>query len=155
MIGSVASTLRRDRGSIPSYAFITLGLSSLKRCGRADRTTSAWAARARCSSRQWAVCTSSSPSPIASSFRAGRSRSIQRVRRACYHPGNGGSRVSPILKIGPGEDDEDRELSFELDYLLSLTTEQRFEMMFRRSREIAEELIRHGHRKPFEVVKRS
>lgn len=63
--------------------------------------------------------------------------------------------MSPILKIGPGEDDEDRELSFELDYLLSLTTEQRFEMMFRRSREIAEELIRHGHRKPFEVVKRS
>jgi hypothetical protein len=63
--------------------------------------------------------------------------------------------VSPILKIGPGEDDEDRELAFELDYLLSLTTEQRFEMMFRRSREIAEELIRRGHRKPFEVVKSS
>jgi len=59
------------------------------------------------------------------------------------------------LKIGPGEDDEDRELAFELDYLLSLTTEQRFEMMFRRSREIVEELIRRGHRKPFEVVKRS
>ena len=63
--------------------------------------------------------------------------------------------MSPILKIGPGEDDEDRELAFELDYLLSLTTEQRFEMMFRRSREIVEELIRRGHRKPFEVVKRS
>lgn len=63
--------------------------------------------------------------------------------------------MSPILKIGPGEDDEGRELAFELDYLLSLTTEQRFEMMFRRSREIAEELIRRGYRKPFEVVKRS
>lgn len=63
--------------------------------------------------------------------------------------------MSPILKVGPGEHDEDRELAFELDYLLSLTTEQRFEMMFRRSREIAEELVRSGHRKPFEIIKRA
>ena len=47
-----------------------------------------------------------------------------------------------------------RELQFELDYQRSLTTAQRFEMMFRKSREMAEELIRRGHRRPVEVVKR-
>jgi hypothetical protein len=59
----------------------------------------------------------------------------------------------PILKCD--SDDEDRELDFEIEYQLSLTTEQRFQMMFRRSREIAEMLLRYGHRKPFEIIKRS
>jgi hypothetical protein len=59
----------------------------------------------------------------------------------------------PILKCD--SDNEERELDFEIDYLLSLTTQQRFEMMFRRSREIAELLLRYGHRKPFEIIKRS
>jgi hypothetical protein len=63
--------------------------------------------------------------------------------------------MSPILKIDPGENNEDRELDFELDFLLSLTTEQRFEMMLRRSREILEELIRRGYRKPSEIIKRA
>ncbi len=53
------------------------------------------------------------------------------------------------------EHDEDRELEFELDFLETLTTQQRFELMFRKSREIAERLERHGHRSPFEVVERS
>ena len=60
----------------------------------------------------------------------------------------------PILKLDPGETSEDRELDFEIAYQSNLTTAQRFEMMLRRSREIAEELIRRGHRKPVEVVKR-
>ena len=51
--------------------------------------------------------------------------------------------------------DEERELDFEIEYQLSLTTQQRFEMMFPRSREIAEMLIKNGHRKAFEIVKRS
>ncbi len=63
--------------------------------------------------------------------------------------------MSPILKVDPGDGNEDRELDFELDYQLSLTTEQRFEMMLRRSREILEEMIRLGHRKPFEIIKRT
>lgn len=37
----------------------------------------------------------------------------------------------PILKCE--KDDEKRELEFEIDYQLSLTTEQRFKMMFKRS----------------------
>ena len=66
--------------------------------------------------------------------------------------------MSPILKLD--QDDEDRELEFELAYQRSLTTQQRFDMMFRRSRLMAEALARHerrtrGHRTPAEIVKRS
>jgi hypothetical protein len=59
---------------------------------------------------------------------------------------------SKILKLEG--DDPDRELEFELAWLRSLTTQERFALMFRKSREIAEALIRHGHRKPVEIVKR-
>lgn len=57
-----------------------------------------------------------------------------------------------ILKLS--KPDPDRELAFELDYLQSLSTQQRFEMMARKSDEIKEMLLRHGHRKPFEIIKR-
>ena len=33
-------------------------------------------------------------------------------------------------------DDEDKEIAFELDYLMSLTTRQRFELMFEKTREM-------------------
>jgi len=52
-------------------------------------------------------------------------------------------------------DDEEKELDFELAYQLSLTTQQRFEMMFEKSRVLKELLIKHGHRKPFEIIKRT
>jgi hypothetical protein len=60
--------------------------------------------------------------------------------------------MSPILKLE--NDDQDRELEFEVDYQLSLTVAQRFRMMFQKSREMAEILVRNGHRKPFEIIKR-
>jgi len=60
--------------------------------------------------------------------------------------------MPPILKCD--RDDEDRELDFELDYQLSLPAADRFRMMFRKSRELQEMLARHGHRRPFEIVKR-
>ncbi len=63
--------------------------------------------------------------------------------------------MSPIIKLGPEEQDEERELELELDYQLSLTTAQRFAMMRKKSRELAEELIRRGYRKPVEIVKRT
>jgi hypothetical protein len=63
--------------------------------------------------------------------------------------------VTSILKVGRGEASESRELAFELDYQARLTTAQRFEMMRQRSREMAEELLRRGHRKPVEVAKRA
>jgi hypothetical protein len=61
--------------------------------------------------------------------------------------------MSPILLVE--HDDEEAELDFELAYLRTLTAQQRFQLMFRKSREIAEMLLKHGHRKPFEIVKRT
>jgi len=62
-------------------------------------------------------------------------------------------RETVILKLAT--DDPERELAFELAFLRSLTTQERFALMFRKPRELAESLARHGHRKPAEVVKRS
>jgi hypothetical protein len=62
-------------------------------------------------------------------------------------------RAGGILKLAA--DDPERELEFELAYLRSLTTQERFDLMFRKSRELAESLARHGHRKPAEILKRA
>ncbi|MGD9157065.1 MAG: hypothetical protein PVG39_01540 [Desulfobacteraceae bacterium] len=61
--------------------------------------------------------------------------------------------MSPILKTN--FDDEEKEIDFELDYLLSLTTDQRFQMMFQKSKEMAEMLVKNGHRKTPEIIKRT
>ncbi|MBN1625992.1 MAG: hypothetical protein JW944_05660 [Deltaproteobacteria bacterium] len=61
--------------------------------------------------------------------------------------------MSPILKID--KDDEEKEMDFEIDYQLSLDVEQRFRMMFQKSRELAMMLEKNGHRKPSEIIKRS
>jgi hypothetical protein len=60
-----------------------------------------------------------------------------------------------ILKLDPAGDTEDQELDFELDFQRSLTTAQRFEMMFRRSREMVELLRAHGHGNTASIVKRA
>lgn len=57
--------------------------------------------------------------------------------------------MSPVLKLR--EHDEDLELEFELAYQRGLTTQQRFELMFRKSREMNEMLLRHGYREPVEA----
>jgi hypothetical protein len=51
--------------------------------------------------------------------------------------------------------DHDAELRFELEFLASLSVDERFEMMIRRSNEIKDMLIKNGHRRPVEIVKRS
>jgi hypothetical protein len=61
--------------------------------------------------------------------------------------------VMPILKLE--DDNENQQLEFELAFQRTLTTQERFELMFRKSREIAEVLLRHGYRKPVEIVKRT
>lgn len=61
--------------------------------------------------------------------------------------------MSPILKLD--EDDEEKEIDFELDYQLSLNVDQRFRMMFQKSKELAEMLVKNGHGRPFEIIKRS
>ncbi len=60
-----------------------------------------------------------------------------------------------VLKVPQGVSSDDDEIDFELAYQRSLTTAERFQMMLTRSHQIAEELIRRGHRKPVEVVKRA
>ena len=57
-----------------------------------------------------------------------------------------------VLKIN--EDNPKKELQFEIDFQLSLTTKERFKMMFERANRIKEMLIRNGYRKPFEIIKR-
>lgn len=63
--------------------------------------------------------------------------------------------MCPVLKLDPDAPSDDRELEFELSYQRSLTTAERFEMMFRKSRQIMEEMLRRGHRRAAEVVKRT
>ncbi|MBT9137873.1 hypothetical protein B9J77_04925 [candidate division NPL-UPA2 bacterium Unc8] len=60
--------------------------------------------------------------------------------------------MSPILKLS--NHDEKRERAFELEYLLSLTTKERFQMMIQKSDEIKRTLIRNGYRRPIEIIKR-
>ena len=62
-------------------------------------------------------------------------------------------RYGSILKLS--QPDEEKELEFELNYLASLTFEERLKMMRQKSREMLRQMIEHGHRRPFEVIKRS
>jgi hypothetical protein len=59
-----------------------------------------------------------------------------------------------ILKLD--EDNEEKEIQFELDYLTSLTTAERFEMMSRKTREMLKLLKRKdANRKATEIIKRT
>ena len=58
-----------------------------------------------------------------------------------------------ILKLS--EHDENREREFELEYLRSLTFDERLAMMRQKSREMLKQLVDLGYRKPFEITKRS
>ena len=70
---------------------------------------------------------------------------------------NSGRSADPtrILKVSPDEQSDERELAFELDFLASLTVEQRFQLMFDRSREMTELLRAHGHADTSSIVKRT
>jgi hypothetical protein len=57
-----------------------------------------------------------------------------------------------VLKLK--KQDEKKEIDFELKYLMSLTTRQRFEMMFEKSRQMAALLRKNGRRKTPKIVKR-
>jgi hypothetical protein len=58
-----------------------------------------------------------------------------------------------VLKLE--KTNESQEIEFELDYLASLTTRQRFQVMLQKSREMALLLKRNGRRKSTQVVKRA
>ncbi|MCL4820684.1 MAG: hypothetical protein KJ067_16200 [Vicinamibacteria bacterium] len=63
--------------------------------------------------------------------------------------------MTQVFKSSAESQDEDREVDFELAWQRKLTTAQRFEMMLARSRQIAQDLIRRGHREPAQIVKRA
>jgi len=63
------------------------------------------------------------------------------------------TRPPSILKLP--EDDESKELEFELEYLRSLSFEERLTMMRKKSKEMLKQLVELGYRKPFEIIKRS
>jgi hypothetical protein len=52
------------------------------------------------------------------------------------------------------KDNEKKEIEFELQYLLSLTVQERFQLMQRKSREMLALLEQNGHGKTAEVLKR-
>ena len=59
----------------------------------------------------------------------------------------------PILKLE--KDDEHREIEFELYYLKSLTTKERFLIQQKKSDEMKKMLRKGEYRKSSEIVKRS
>jgi hypothetical protein len=59
----------------------------------------------------------------------------------------------PILKLD--DHDEEKEIEFELSWLLSLTLQERFQLMFRKTKELIELLERNGHRRPDQITRRS
>lgn len=61
--------------------------------------------------------------------------------------------MTPLLKLN--RHNEKKEIEFELRYLKSLTVRQRFELMIKKTKEITSLLKQDGHRRPFEIIKRT
>jgi hypothetical protein len=61
--------------------------------------------------------------------------------------------MAPILKLD--HHNEEKEIEFELSYLLSLTLQERFQLMFKKTKELIELLQRNGHRRPAGIIKRT
>jgi hypothetical protein len=61
--------------------------------------------------------------------------------------------MAPILKLD--DHDEEKEIEFELSYLLSLTLQERFQLMFKKSKELIDLLEKNGHRRPDQIIKRT
>ena len=61
--------------------------------------------------------------------------------------------MSSILKLD--RHNEREEIIFELKFQMSLTTHQRFEMMFKKTEEMKKLLEKSGYRKAFTIIKRT
>ena len=61
--------------------------------------------------------------------------------------------LMPILKLD--QYDESSEIEFELRYLKSLTKNERFLLMQKKSKEMQELMKYCGHGKPSEIIKRA
>ena len=58
-----------------------------------------------------------------------------------------------ILKLD--KHNRTKEIEFELKYLSTLSVKERFNLMLKKSKEIICLLEKSGHRKPFEIIKRT
>ena len=61
--------------------------------------------------------------------------------------------MTPVLKLD--DHNEEQEIEFELTWLLSLTLQERFQLMFKKTKELIELLERNGHRRPAQIIKRT
>jgi hypothetical protein len=58
-----------------------------------------------------------------------------------------------ILKLT--DQDEEKEIQFELDYISSLSIHDRFQLMYNRNKELLDLLEKNDHRRPPEIIKRT
>lgn len=58
-----------------------------------------------------------------------------------------------VLKLDRA--DEEKEIEFELNFLSSLSRNERFEMMSRKTREILDILEKNGYRRSTKIIKRT
>lgn len=58
-----------------------------------------------------------------------------------------------VLKLN--NHNENKEIEFELNYLRSLSTNQRFQMMFKKTEEMINLLEKNGYRKTTQIIKRT
>ena len=61
--------------------------------------------------------------------------------------------MTHILKLD--DHDEEREIDFEISWLLSLTIQERFQLMFIKSKEVIDLLEKNGHGRPSQIIKRT
>lgn len=61
--------------------------------------------------------------------------------------------MTQILKLN--RHNAKKEIEFELKFLKSLSIRKRFEMMFKKTKEMVNLLEKSGHRRSFEVIKRT
>lgn len=61
--------------------------------------------------------------------------------------------MQSILKLS--RHNSKKEIEFELRFLMSLSMRERFEMMFKKTKEMIKLLDKSGNRRPFEVIKRT
>ena len=61
--------------------------------------------------------------------------------------------MAAILKLN--RHNSKKEIEFELRFLKSLSIKKRFELMFKKTKEMINLLEKNGHRRPFEIIKRT
>jgi hypothetical protein len=61
--------------------------------------------------------------------------------------------MTPVLKLD--DHNEEQEIEFELSWLLSLSLQERFQLMFKKTKELIDLLERNGHRRPAQILKRT